>query len=540
MERLVQAAVVGPAAAAALWLVASLVPRVWVRRVVGGLAALAAHAAAWAVLVKAFRGEPAVWRSLESDLLGASLAVVAGLAVLILAPRAESLPRARAPAAVVGLGVATSAVVAAAYAQSLVVQAIVLPIPTLAAAFGALSGGGRSDARGLIGLAAADGAALIGLVILVDRVGSTLVEPSGVGLGAGLLLGAAAAKMGAVPWVATWRLASTDGPGALVSIALRAQGVVLAALAAIRIGGTEVVAPLAVGGAAAALAAGLAAVVSRREAACVAAVAGAGAALPMLGLGLGGAVGIRAFLLLFPTLLLGAAVLQALGWPGDEEWRPVLLARWAGVVTAGVAALTLTGLPPGAGFPGGWLSLRLAHARADAEWWYLLVLGGAALGLVLAAIAAVPLVRSVRPRGVPAVLGAAATILFVYAGTQPLRLSLGWLVRIEQELGMPPLLPAAGAPALPPVGGWDLLMAAAPALVVALAMGVASRGARGETLSFEPVATLPAWSAPAPLRAVGRGVRRAGLGFAAAFLLEAGALLAAGWVVREGIRLGFL
>ncbi|HEX9823779.1 MAG TPA: hypothetical protein VGB51_05215 [Actinomycetota bacterium] len=540
-ELLVQAALIGPAAAGLVWLGLSGLPWPWVRRVAGGLLALAAHVAAWWVLVREFRGGSVAWRTMEPGLLGASLAVAGTLAVLIVVPRAEALPRGQSVAAVVGLAVAATGLVGTSYARSLTLQAVLVPLPTIAAGLAALATG-RAGARGLLGLALADGAAVAGLCVLLDRSGTTAVTPAAMGLGAGLLLGAAAAKAGAIPFFGTWRLSATEGPGGLVSTALRAQGIALAALVAFGITGVSESVPLAWAAAGAALLAGASGILVRGEAGSVAAVTGAGAALPFLALGLGGAVGARAFLALFPAFLLAAAGLQALAWPGPERWRPVLLARWVGVLATGVLVLSLLGLPPGGGFPGAWLALSLAQERVGSSLWYLAIAGTAALGLAAAAVASVPLARAARPRGLAAAIAGPLALFLVYLGTQPVRLGLGWLLRIEREAGLPEVLPASGAPALPAASGVDLLLAALPALVVAIALVALARGVREEGAAFTPLLGEP--GAPGRLRRAAepllRRARRWSLGLAVAGMVEAAALAGVAWVVLKSVDLGFL
>jgi hypothetical protein len=600
------AAALGPAIAGVGW--AALYAWRWPRRIVGALLGLGAHGAAWAVFWLAYRGEPVAWRSLEDTLLGASVLVATELAVILAVLRAEGLGRG-ALAAVSALAVSATAVAFASFSTSLVVQAMFLPMVTLAVAVAGLSGAGRSDVGGVLGLAAADVACLAGFAVWVLHLGSVVVAPTGsLELGGALVLAGAAVKAGAVPGFGTWRLAATSGPGAPVAVALRGQGIALAVLAGLTVSGEAGSLVLTSAAAAAALAGGVAAAVSARPGGVLAGLAGAGACVPFLALGLGGAVGVRAFLLSFPPFLLGSGAAFAVGWPGtalaqrlaDRTIRPpgvagvkggASLGRWVGVPAALIAVVSLAALPGGGGHPGTALALDLAGVRAQTDLLYLGVALALMLGLGLAAVAAVPVMAAARPSlpaGIAALIAGGA---LVYMGSQPVRLGIGWWLRIERALEVPALLPSSGAPAFPAAGGIDLALAFAPAAAAALLVALLGRGIRAASaeIATKPlppptlegaVAASPAAEAPPGeiakpsgwKMAAREGARRAlvlwrrvarrtalvtraavrrtdlmrtrarrfALGLAVAALLEAGAVALAVFLVVEGLRLGFL
>jgi len=473
---LLQVAVAGPAIAALTWV--GLARSVWARRILAGAAALVAHGAAWAVFWLAYRGQDPAWRSLDPGVLGASIAVLAELAILVVVARAEGMEPGSAPSAIAGLGVAGTAVVIAAYAHTLPVQALFLPLPTLAVALSGLSREGGGWPRGVIGLAAADAIALAGLSVLYDRADTALIGPA-TGLGPGLLLAAAAIKAGAVPGLGTWRVAASGGPAIVLTTALRGQGVALAALAGLAIAGGSTSPPVTVAAASAVALAGAATIWSGGVRPAVAGVSGAAAGVMFLALGLGGAVGTRAFLVLFPPLLLAAAAATLLADPADEEEAPPTPPwRWGAAVALGLVVGSLAGVPLGGGFPGTWLTLSLGATRGEVGTWYLVVTGVAAAGLTVALIGALALARTIRAAPLSTGIGVVVGVLLLYLGVQPVRLGLGWWIRIESELGTSEVLSAAGAPGLPPVGGLRLLLVAAPALalvtwVVARAGGLA-------------------------------------------------------------------
>lgn len=544
---LLQAACLGPAVAGVVWLALFRWP--WIRRAVAGAVCLAAHAAAWAVFWRLYGGETVAWRGLEPGLLRASILPIAEIGVLFALIRAESLRHRAAIGAVAALTVSMSALAFGAYSMSLIVLAVFLPVPTLGALAASLAGSKRRDLAGLGGLAAADLVGALGLAVLFDRSGSSFVTAAdGMGLGSGLLLLSAATKAGALPGIATWRLAASEGSGALVTPALRGQGVVLSALAGPIVAGVGESVPLAVVAVVAMGLAGAAGLLATRAHTSLAALLGASAAVPFLALGLGGSVGLRAYLLLFPAFLLASGVIFLVGWAGDESpaaGRSSRVRRWVGgaAVTASVASLA--GLPPAGGFPGTWLTLDLATSRGSIEPPYVVLAGAAVLGLVAAAVGAVPLMRTARPRWIPAVLGALGAGLLLYLGSLPVRVGGGWWVRVEDGLNAPRLLSFSGAPGLPPVAGDVLLAAAAAAaipIVLIVLLGKGFRDAAGRFAGVVPrrdpgsrrdgLVTLAR-----KLRARGERLR---IGTAAALLIE----VAAVWsivqlVIRAGQR-GFL
>ena len=558
-----QVALAGPVLAGLAWLCLALWPVA--RRIVGGILALAAHAAAWGVLGLAYRGDEVVWRSFDPGLLGATIVVVVELTLVLAAIRAERLAGGGNAAAIGGLAISASAIAAIAYAGSLAVVALALPLPTVAAAGAALSGRGRGDARGLIGLAAADAVALIGLSLVYARTGSIVIGEAG-GFGPALLLISALLKAGAIPFIATWWLAATEGPGAWLDGALRGQAIALCALAGLTMRSSAPASALAIAASVAVLLGGAAALMSRDRDGSVAAACGAAAGIPFLAIGLGGAVGSRAFLLVFPAFLLAAAVVTLLGRgdpPQDGAAAPRKPAPadgwgWVGACALGVGLASLLGLPPGGGFPGTWLGISLAAARSEGSAGWLLVAGAAVVGLAMAMIASVGLIRAARARVVPALLGSAAGLGLLYLGTQPIRLGLGWWVRVETALRLPEVLPAAGAPGLPAIGGQRLVLALAPALVlVAVVLGL-GRGVRDLPVEFAPsvapadrkakgaamerLRTLvaPLVSASRPATELVTRARVLGVGFGIAAVLELGALLLAGRIVLLSARAGFL
>ncbi|MGH2768904.1 MAG: hypothetical protein ACRDIF_08125, partial [Actinomycetota bacterium] len=375
---------------------------------------------------------------------------------------------------------------------------------------------------------------------------------AGLAAGPALLLAGAALKVGAVPGLGTWRLIAAQGPSAALAPALRGQGLALAALAGLvlaRAPAQPVVTGIASG---LVLAGGAAATLARGSSSQLAAVTGAATGIVFLSLGLGGVVATRAFLLLFPPVLLAASAASFAGRSMEEEeprrntWSAGLA---GGAMLAAVASLL--GLPPGGGFPGGSLVLGLATSRMQSDPLFLLVAGGAALGLALAALGGLSLVRSGRARALPAVVAAVAGLVLLYMGSQPVRLSIGWLVRLEDELGLAEILPSSGAPHLPTVGGAGLLGAAAPALALMAAILLLGRGVRAEGAPFRPlfgtvvvgdpglVANLPRGPA-ARLARLRRSLDEAGVGLGTLLLLEAVAL---GIVLRLLVlsnRTGFL
>jgi hypothetical protein len=550
---LVQAALGGPSVAGLVWLGLSLLRWRWPRRVAGVVLALGAHGAAWLVFWLTFRGESLTWRGFAPDLLGATVAVAAEVAILLAALRIDGLDRRAAPVAGVALGVAASAVVATGYSGSLPVQAMVLALPTLAVAAAVLAEPGRPDLRGLLTLAAADVVALAGFTVAQVRGdGADLI--SSPGAAALLLLAAAAVKAGAVPGLGTWRMAARPGAGGLVAVALRAQGMTLAVIGGLVLGAAEGSVPVAGVAAGVLFVGGVAAVAVRDPAASLSGVVGAGAALPFVALGLGGAVGTRAFLVLFPTFLVAAGAIALSGWPGRAPHRPPRAGwRWLGAAALATAALSILGFPPGGGFPGTWLTLSLAGLRAEASPVWLLVVGGAAVGLTLAGLAAVPAIRSARPGPLRSIPTAVAALALLYVGVQPVRLAVGWWLRIEADLGTPLVLLATGAPDLPAMGGRNLVLILGEAAALVAAVVMLGRGLRDASAPHVPAASgrLGETVRDAAVRLATRGpvarpaavvaaARRKGLDLGLVLALEIAAGMLAARLVAEAAATGFL
>jgi hypothetical protein len=223
--------------------------------------------------------------------------------------------------------------------------------------------------------------------------------------------------------------------------------------------------------------------------------------------------------------------------------RPV---RWAvGALALGVAAASLAAIPVGGGFPGTWLALSLAAVRAQPV--EALVAGGAALGLGLALLGGVPLLRWARPRPAAVALGVPAGLALLYMGSQPVRLGIGWWLRVEGELGLPAVLGAAGAPALPPAAGSHLLLAVSPALVVVAAVVLGARGLRPSAPGFVTLRDPRRGPPSAPLAGAVRGgaalaarLSALGVGFGVALVLEAAAVVMAIRLLFLGAQAGFL
>jgi hypothetical protein len=471
--RAVQLAVLGPAAAALVWLV--LAPWRWPRRLIAGAVALGSHGAAWWVFWLAYLGDRPAWRGLSPSLLGATLVAAAEVGVLFAVVEAERR-RALSPVLLAGLGASATAVVLAGYTGSLILLAAAIPVPTLAVAATALAG--PMGRWGLVELAAADVVALLGVSVAFDRTDTSVIAVS-TGLGVGLILAAAAIKAGAVPGLGTARLlAAAGGPRPLGAV-LRAQGILLAGVAGLVMARGQEMAPAAIAATVTVGLAGVVALLARRPSTTGAALIAAGAGVPFLALGLGGGFGARAFLVTFPAFLLAAGVVQV-SVPADrlasEPSRRVTAA--AGILAAGLALGSLVGLPPGGGFPGTWMTLSLAIDRGLAMPWFLLVAGGTLLGLALAVAGGIRLLRAASLKGAMAALSVLAGAALVYVGSQPVRLGVGWWLRSEESLGLPVVLPSAGGPTLPAVGGINLLLALAPAVVLILAAVALGRGAR--------------------------------------------------------------
>jgi hypothetical protein len=552
-------AAIGPAAAGLVWLGLSRWPRA--ARIGLWAVILVAHAAAWAVFWFSYRGDEVVWRGLRPTLLGATLVAATEIGVVLALLRAGSLAPRRLPSVVLGLTIGASAVAYGAYVDSLLVMALFFPVTTLACATVSLADAERADVRGLLTLAIADAVIVTGLSVVEAHLGTTMLgpDPGGV-VPYGLLLGGAALKAGAIPGLGSWRLTSAGGPAALLTPVLRGQALILAGVVALQVGAAREADPGAIAAGAALLLNGVAAVLSRQGRTALAGALGAALCVVFLALTLGGGVGARAFLVLAPAFLLASGMAMLLFWvPTDEDLasrerdRPTPRAVWGwlGAAAAAVVLGSLAGLPPGGGFPGSWLTLALATTRGLTEPLLLAVAGAAAVGLAVTFLASVPLSAAVRTRAVPAVVGVLGALGLLYLGLQPVRLGIGWWLRVEEELGLPALLPAAEAPDLPPVGGLRLAAVLAPALLLVALVIVLGRGFREARQPFAPVigARESRLERPLAVRAVavldrprrlGRRAAEQGLGFGVALVFEVGALVLAARLLLIGARSGFL
>lgn len=289
---------------------------------------------------------------------------------------------------------------------------------------------------------------------------------------------------------------------------------------------------------------------------------GAGAGVVFLALSLGGGVGARAYLVLAPVYLLAAGTAVLVGWEAPEEDRssrerdrrpPRAVWSWLGFAALLVVLGSLVGLPPGGGFPGTWLTLTLAATRGLTEPVLLGVAAAAGVGLAVTFLAAIPLAGAVRTRAVPAVVGAASALGLLYVGLQPVRLGIGWWLRVEDELGLPTLLPAAAAPDLPPIGGLRLAAVLLPSAVLVGAV-VVGRGIREARTRFVPM--IPDRAGTGAERArrfrarvtaavegprrLARGAAAQGLGFGVAVVFEVIAAVLAARLLLIGARSGFL
>jgi hypothetical protein len=568
--RLIQLAILGPAAAGVLWLV--LAPWRWPRRLVAGAVALASHGAAWWVFWLAYLGDRPAWRGLAPALLGATVVAVGEVGILFAAVEGERRSS-LSPALIAGLAAAATAVALAGYTGSLVLLAVAIPIPTLAvAATAVLNEDGR---RGLVDLAVADVVAVLGVSVVFERTGTSVIGTS-TGLGVGLILAAAAIKAGALPWLGTARLVAGGRGSSPLAAPLRGQGILLAGMGGLVMAGGQEMVPAAIAGAVVAALAGVVALFARSSSQLGAAVIAAGAAVSFLALGLGGGFGARAFLVAFPPLVLAAAVVQAAVagdflLEGESRWRRLLVTT--GVLATGVAVGSLVGAPPGGGFPGTWMGLSVAVARGMETAPYLLLAGGTLLGLALALAGGIRLFRWARLGGASLALAVPAALALLYMGTQPVRLGVGWWLRVEESLGLPTVLPSAGGPALPPVGGLNLLMAVAPSAILVLAAVALGRGirpsapagppapprqpappARADLAASDAAPTVPdrpRWSLRRPLTGLRRSVakplgsaavllRRPTVGLAIALGLEAVAVGLAVRILVLAANAGFL
>jgi hypothetical protein len=159
-------------------------------------------------------------------------------------------------------------------------------------------------------------------------------------------------------------------------------------------------------------------------------------------------------------------------------------------------------MPGGGGHPGAALALDLAGVRAQTDVLYLGVAAALMLGLGMAAVAAAPVVAAARP---PILAGLASFVTgaaLVYMGSQPVRLGIGWWLRIERALQVPGLLPSAGAPSFPAARGIDLALALAPAAGVVILIAILGRGVRRGPAEVGPIRP-PRARMPVPASASG-------------------------------------
>ena len=185
---------------------------------------------------------------------------------------------------------------------------------------------------------------------------------------------------------------------------------------------------------------------------------------------------------------------------------------------------------------------------------WLLAAGAVGAGLTVTMIAAIPLLRSVRARAWQAAAGSALALALLYVGTQPIRIAIGWWVRVETELGLPEVLPTAGPPGLPAIGGMNLLLILAPALLLVAAVIGLGRGVRDVAPAFVPTGELkqpallkrinkgftPVSAGLRPLKEYAARARALGAGFGIAAALELAAFLMVGRIVLLAARAGFL
>ncbi|MCA1684037.1 MAG: hypothetical protein LC708_02775, partial [Actinobacteria bacterium] len=531
--------------------------------------ALAAAAGAAGVLfARAYRGDPVVYRSFRAGLLPST--VVASLCggVLLVGSRAASLSRGQERLALAGVAIAAAGAAACAFTTSAAVLALFLPAPTLGLAAATLAGRGRAlPAAGLVGLALADVAALLGLVLLVRRTDSTLLGTGGAPAVTGwLLMGAAAVKAGAVPWVGTWGAGEGVPAARLAQLGVRAQGVVLAAIVAVSIRPQLDDAVLAGAAAGLAVACGLSALAPGRG---LAGVSGLAPCVIGVAAALGGGVGVQAIAVLLPVLplmwgaawMLSVAPDQAAATArGSADAPPP---RWgrAATVALGVALATLALVPLLGAFPGAFLVIVLAATRASGDPSWLVPMGSLLAAAAMGMAGAVRALRDVVP-GRHAFAGIAVALGSLYAGLASGPLAVGWLIRVRSELGVAAVLPSAGAPVLPPAGAVRFALAAAPALVLVGAVVALTRGARPPgpvprpappraraparpALGISPrdqVRFVVAFAIRAALGAAGllRRVRATGAGWAAVGLAEALAVVLIARVVLDAAGRGFL
>jgi hypothetical protein len=200
--------------------------------------------------------------------------------------------------------------------------------------------------------------------------------------------------------------------------------------------------------------------------------------------------------------------------------------------------------------------VSLAATRAEVTLGWLLAAGATGVGLALAMKASVGLIRSARGTPALAGIGAIVALVLLYLGTQPIRVGLGWWIRVETALGLPEVLPTAGAPGFPVIGGVRLALAFAPAFVLVAIVAALGRGVRSPDVPIEPATAdrgsgshvtarlrailAPVLSAAKPLTDLVERGRVAGVGFGIAAVLELAALLLAGRMVVLAARAGYL
>jgi hypothetical protein len=132
---------------------------------------------------------------------------------------------------------------------------------------------------------------------------------------------------------------------------------------------------------------------------------------------------------------------------------------------------------------------------------------------------------------------------------------IGWWIRVETALGLPEVLPTAGGPGFPIIGGVRMALLLVPALVLVAAVLALGRGVRD--MRWDPAAGIsPRGEAPSarrrqrllepfvpvfrPLTEQVIRARSLGFGFGLAAALEVGALLLVGRIVLLSARAGFL
>jgi hypothetical protein len=137
-------------------------------------------------------------------------------------------------------------------------------------------------------------------------------------------------------------------------------------------------------------------------------------------------------------------------------------------------------------------------------------------------------------------------------GLQPVRLAVGWWLRIEADLGTPLVLASTGAPELPPMGGRNLVLVLGETAALVLLVVLLGRGFRDAAPPPVPAASgriaRALWRAGGPLRrgplarpaAAISGARRRGLDLGAVLVLEVAAGVLAARIVTVAASSGFL